>query len=234
MQPSLSSGTPVGAASPLADKLTRYCAGVGALATAATLPAHSAQGAVSSYNAGGVTGNTFYLDLQHTAAPVVSATSFAGADFELYVPSGTNAKPTVKALSTTGGGIVASTEGSYTVASNLASNAEVSSGDSFDTPAVFPASSIDEQFYIGLELPGGTANANDHFYGFADLTVNAVGDTNRFTLNYFAYNDTLNAPIFVPEPNSALLLIAGAAGVGVLAARRRKAAGASPAGVLEA
>ena len=62
------------------------------------------------------------------------------------------------------------------------------------------------------------------FYGWAFVTLNAAGSS-EFTVNGFAYDTVAGEAIqagAVPEPNSVLLLIAGAAGVTALRARRKQ------------
>ena len=56
------------------------------------------------------------------------------------------------------------------------------------------------------------------------MTLNAASTTTEFTVKGFAYDTVANEAIqagAVPEPNSVMLLIAGAAGVTALRARRK-------------
>jgi hypothetical protein len=75
--------------------------------------------------------------------------------------------------------------------------------------------------YLGLRIQ---LNNNTH-YGWADVTLNKTGaDAYSNTLHAYAYNDAPNQPIVagaIPEPTTAALLVAGAAGASAL--RRRRA-----------
>jgi hypothetical protein len=77
--------------------------------------------------------------------------------------------------------------------------------------------------YIGFRF-----NAlNGLEYGWA--TINIDPTTQRVTIRDWAYNDTPNAPVQVPEPSTAALTLLGlgAAGVRAWRARKKPAAGAS-------
>jgi len=75
--------------------------------------------------------------------------------------------------------------------------------------------------YLGLrvQLNGNT------LYGWADVTFTKTGaDAYMNTLHSYAYEDVANQAIMagaIPEPSSAALLVAGAAGASALRRRRR-------------
>ena len=70
--------------------------------------------------------------------------------------------------------------------------------------------------YIGFRFntPGGLE------YGWA--TINIDPATQRVTIREWAYNDTPNAPVQVPEPSTAALTLLGLGAAGVRAWRARK------------
>ena len=212
MKPTPSSRPSAPTAAPLADKLVRYGAGLGALAAVASLPSHSARAAMTVYNGNGLTGGTIYFNLPNTA-PSPSTSTFSGADFELYSTTGpAGLKPGI-VPETTGAGIDTTVSGQ---------GATVSSSDAFTTAALTYYGGTNE--YIGLRVPVSSTDTTDYYYGSVHFTYNSMAQT--VSLYEYGYNNTPNAPAtIVPEPSAAALLITGAAGVGILAARRRKASG---------
>ena len=70
--------------------------------------------------------------------------------------------------------------------------------------------------YIGFRFntPGGLE------YGWA--TINIDPATQRVTISEWAYNNTPNAPVQVPEPSTAALTLLGLGAAGVRAWRARK------------
>ncbi len=212
MKPFTSSHPSAPTAAPLADKLVRYGAGIGALAAVASLPSHSARAATTVYNGNGLTGSTIYFDLPNTASSP-STSTFSGVDFELYSTTaiGGGTKPE----------ITSETTGAAIDTTNSGQGATVSSSDNFLTSNTYP---LGTNQYIGLRVPVSSTDTTDYYYGSVHFTYNSTAQT--VSLYEYGYNNTPNAPAtIVPEPSAAALLIAGAAGVGILAARRRKASG---------
>jgi hypothetical protein len=78
---------------------------------------------------------------------------------------------------------------------------------------------VGDRGFVGLRV---SLNGNIH-YGWADISINAVGTSFNHTLYGYAYEDVAQATILagaVPEPSTALLLVAGAAGAASIRRRR--------------
>lgn len=83
--------------------------------------------------------------------------------------------------------------------------------------------------FVGFEILNPINGTTPLYFGFADITVNnfnnPTGGTAAYTLNGYAYNNTVGASIttfVIPEPaSSTALLVAGAAGVAALRRRRQ-------------
>ena len=224
------------ASSSLYKKLLLYGLGAGAAATAS-----SSRATVVATTGLQVSGNSFYLDLNNNAySTTLQSTDQFGftsntAQLAAYggkVNSGSFAA--VGFQSTTNGN---GTSVAYVL--KLSAGATIGSGSptfnggnsTFDA---LPPKGTNSGFwkagdtgYVALQFSGPT-NVE---YGWAQLTLNNLDGSGSgvFTLRGFAVQ-TDGTPILagqVPEPGTVALLVAGAAGVGVLRSRQRRKA-ASP------
>ena len=234
-------------------RLLQYGLGIGAAAAAGTLPTTTQADIV--YTPGQLTSSPLYFDLDPAAGSTttVSSSAFAAADFRLVdnsFLSSNGQKPIITSYGTNGtNALESATRGTYNDSYAL----RLGAGATIGGAAIFNTSSSNVYFnntannnylkgqalgdwtpgtsgYLGLRLANNSASTAGPFYGWAFVTLNAAGSS-EFTVNGFAYDTVAGEAIqagAVPEPNSVLLLIAGAAGVTALRARR-KAQAAVPA-----
>ena len=237
---------PTPSSSSLSKKLLLYSLGAGA-ATAAS----SAQATITSTTNIEASGNAFYVDLANNAYSTTNqATDQFGFTSNTSQLAAYGGKVNSTFLGEIGAQNVTNTAGtSVSYILKLCALTTIGSGTSFtgsNTPSTFdaqasptaptnavgqPSAGTDSGFwhpgdsgYVALAFGG----PNNFEYGWASLTLNNLTGTGAgvFTLHGCGYqNDgTAIAAGQVPEPSTVALLVAGAAGVGLMRSRQRRRA----------
>ena len=181
-------------------------------------------------------GNAFYLDLNNSA---YTTTLQSTDEFGFTINTAQSAAYGAKVNSSFLAGLAfngTSTVNGATVNNLLELSAGATiggnltyTGNANNIFAVQPAAGaisgnwkVGDTGYVGLEI-GGT---NNYEYGWAQFTLNnlAGSGVGAFTLRGFALqtDGTALAAGQVPEPSTVALLVAGAAGVGVMRSRLRR------------